>query len=78
MSALVNLMLSPTGLGFDPEAGNTYTLNETGLVVLKAFQLGDSAEAVVERLVETYDVSRADAERDVTDFQIRLRSLGLM
>lgn len=77
MYALANLMLSPTGLGFDPEGGNTYTLNETGLLVLKAFQGGEPAEAVVERLLETYEVSREDAQRDVSDFQARLRSLGL-
>ena len=78
MYALANLMLSPTGLGFDPEGGNTYTLNETGLLVLKAFQAGESATAVVERLVDGYEVTRADAVRDVTDFQACLRSLGLV
>lgn len=78
MNTLANLMLNANGLAFDPDAGNSYTLNDTGLFLLRAFQSGETPDAVVDKLVNTYEVDRVEAERDVADFQVRLRSLGLM
>jgi PqqD family protein of HPr-rel-A system len=78
MPGLSRLSVSPEGLAFDPSTGDTYTVNATGLLILRTLQDGGSQEDVVRVLTEKYQVSLADAQRDVADFQGRLRSLGLL
>ena len=78
MSGLSRLSVSPEGLAFDPSTGDTFTVNSTGLLILRTLQDGGSQEDVVRVLTEKYQVSLADAQRDVADFQGRLRSLGLL
>jgi hypothetical protein len=48
------------------------------MLVLKAFQAGGRPEDAIGALTEVYQVSRDQAERDVGDFQDRLRSFGLL
>lgn len=78
MPALTHLSISPEGLAFDPSTGDTYTVNATGLQIIRTLQDGGSPEDVVQTLTEKYQVAAADAQRDVADFQGRLRSLGLL
>ena len=78
MPGLSRLSVSPEGLAFDPSTGDTFTVNSTGLLVLRTLQDGGSREDAVRILTEKYQVSLADAQRDVDDFQGRLRSLGLL
>ena len=78
MPGLSRLSVSPEGLAFDPSTGDTFTVNSTGLLILRTLQDGGSQEDVVRVLTEKYQVSPADAQRDVADFQGRLRSLGLL
>lgn len=77
MSDLARLSLSTEGIAFDPASGDTYVANETGVLILKALQAGQPTHEIVRSLTERYRVSAADAERDVVDFQSRLRVLGL-
>ena len=78
MPGLSRLSVSPEGLAFDPSTGDTFTVNSTGLLILRTLQDGGNQEDVVRVLTEKYQVSVADAQRDVADFQGRLRSLGLL
>ncbi len=77
MSGLSRLSVSPEGLAFDPSTGDTYRVNRTGLLILRTLQDGGSSQDAVRALREKYPVSATDAQRDVADFQGRLRSLGL-
>lgn len=77
MLGLSRLSISPQGLAFDPSTGDTYTVNATGLLILRTLQDGGSPDEAVRLLTERYLVSVADAQRDVADFEGRLRSLGL-
>jgi hypothetical protein len=64
-------------MAFDPTTGDTFMVNDSGSRILKALQTGSSEEEVVGMLREEYPVTLEDAERDVTDFRGRLRTLGL-
>ncbi|MDX1959951.1 MAG: HPr-rel-A system PqqD family peptide chaperone [Leptospiraceae bacterium] len=74
---LKNLALSETGFLFDPSTGNTYTLNETGIIVLKLLKEGNSKDEIVKVILSEYDVEIEQLERDVTDLLIQLQELGI-
>lgn len=77
MSDLSQLSLSTEGIAFDPATGDTFVANETGVMILKAIQAGKPTHEIVRSLTDRFQVTAADAERDVVDFQSRLRVLGL-
>ena len=78
MHSLPCLSLSPDGLAFSPSTGDTFTVNDSGMLILKSLQTSGDQEEAARRLMETYQISREQAERDVADFHDRLRSLGLL
>jgi PqqD family protein of HPr-rel-A system len=75
---LGDLALSDTGFAFDPYSGATFTLNATGLSVLRALKDGLTQEAIVERLRARFDARGVDVRRDVDDFTAQLREHGLV
>lgn len=77
LQRLKGLAVSETGVLFDPATGLTYTLNEVGTAVLKAFQEGQDPEEVRSLLAERYDVDGAVLERDLKEFLTCLKSFGL-
>ena len=78
MSSLSHLTVSPEGIAFNPTNGDTFMLNKSGLLVLKVFQSGGGQDEAVRTLIEVYQVPPDHAQRDVGDFQGRLRSFGLL
>ncbi len=53
-------------------------LSESGALLYEKLKAGCTQEALVERLLEEYDVSRQDASRDVEDFLNQMRSLNML
>jgi PqqD family protein of HPr-rel-A system len=78
MSRLQHLAINEEGFVFDPLTGESFTTNRTGVFILKRLQEGKSTEKILEELVEEFDVSKEEAERDLIDFIQKLRSLSLM
>jgi hypothetical protein len=78
MAGLSHLTVSPNGVAFNPTTGDTFLVNKTGLLVLKSLQTGGNHEEAVRTLTEVYGVPREQADRDVVDFQGRLRTFGLL
>lgn len=74
---LRNLAISDTGFVFDPSTGNTFLLNETGIFILRKLVQGCERDAVVEALVEEYDVDVEQAGRDLADILIQMQEFGL-
>ena len=74
---LDNLALSESGFLFDTRTGATFSLSKTGTFLLKALIDGATPVSLPERLMETYDVDRVTAGRDVEQFMFRLKDLGL-
>lgn len=76
---LNDLAISDRGFVFDPDTGVTYTLNATGLVILRAFKAANSLADTVRALREAFEVpDDMDLERDVLEFVGRMRSQGLL
>lgn len=75
---LQDLALSDTGFVFDPASGATFTVNASGLCVLKAMRDGLSRAEIAARLRERFDVRAGDPARDVADFMELLAQHGVL
>jgi PqqD family protein of HPr-rel-A system len=78
MSRLNRLAINDEGFIFDPETGNSFTVNGTGLFILKLLKEGKGEEEILSALMEEYDVSEEEARRDLLDFIEQLRVLGIL
>jgi hypothetical protein len=78
MLRVSHLSLSADGLAFNCATGDSFTVNDAALLILKAMQDGGGQDEAVSALTDTYQLPRAEAERDVGDFHDRLRSLKLL
>lgn len=72
-----NLALSESGFLFDALTGHTYTLNQTGKVVLQGVMNGMAAEQIVVAIQERFDVPVNIAQKDVQEFIHQLKELNL-
>jgi hypothetical protein len=73
-SAIVKrLALSESGFVFDPVSGQSFSVNESGLAVLRLAQVEEEVEILVENLAQHFDASAAEIRRDVLDYADRLK-----
>jgi hypothetical protein len=70
------LAVSDTGFVFDPRTGHAYTVNGTGLMVLRGMKDGRPVQEIAEQLRATYPAAKTSDE-DVLDFVARLSEYGL-
>ena len=77
MSHLQHLAINQDGFVFDPTTGESFTVNGTGLVVLEGMMAGKATEDIVEDLIDRFDVTPAEVQRDLLDFIDRLRIFRL-
>jgi hypothetical protein len=71
---LLRLALSDNGFVFDPVTGNSYTVNGSGLAILRRLQHETDLGSIVASLREEFNVDELDAERDVIEFANQLRN----
>jgi len=70
---LERLAISESGFVFDPVSGHSFTLNETGLEILRTLQKNRHLGALLEQLSVEYDVDRSTLDRDLLEFLGSLR-----
>lgn len=70
---LQRLAISESGFVFDPASGHNFTVNETGLVILRLLQKNNQLTPLLYNLSNEYDVPRRELERDVLEFAGLLR-----
>ncbi|MDF1643799.1 MAG: PqqD family protein [Pseudomonadales bacterium] len=75
IKTLERLAVSERGFVFDPTSGDHFTLNETGLVVIRALQQNKTLEDVIESLRQEYNVEPQVLERDLLEFSGMINSL---
>lgn len=71
---LKRLALSDSGFVFDPVSGNSFTVNGSGLAILRRLQQETELARIVASLCEAFDVDTLAAERDVIEFANLLRN----
>lgn len=69
---LSKLAVSSTGFVFDPQTGQSFTLNHSGLTALEALKRTSSTECAARTLAETYKVPFEIAETSLDAFLVQL------
>ena len=72
------LAVNDQGFIFDPNTGQSYTANAQGRLIIKALDNDLPAEAILDQILELFQVSSQEAERDLEEFMDQLRCLGLV
>lgn len=78
MSRLQQLAVNEEGFIFDPGTGQAFTSNATGLKVIEYLKSGKEDVDIVKLLVEEYEITQQEADRDVSDFLEQLRKMKLL
>ncbi len=78
-TSLRELAVSDTGFVFDPYTGHTFTVNATGLALLKELAHGAEPGVLARVLAEKFEcASEDDPVRDVVEFLGMLKDAGLV
>ncbi len=75
-ASLQDLLLNDRGFAFDPAGGETFQLSATGLRVVRLLQQGCNEGAILQHLLDEYEVDEHTAERDLETFFGELEQLG--
>ena len=73
LANLQRLAISESGFVFDPVSGHNFTVNESGLVILRLLQKDNQLTPLLDHLASEYDAPRRELERDVLEFAGLLR-----
>jgi hypothetical protein len=69
---LLGLAVSQTGFIFDPQTGQSFSVNHTGLAALEALRRGESIAGTAQYLSETFNVSFEVAASSVEAFLLQM------
>lgn len=67
-ASIRRLAVSESGFVFDPTSGRSFTVNETGVAILRALQQELSLDAIRRDLAVEYEVAPQMLERDLSEF----------
>lgn len=62
------LALSESGFVFDPVSGLSFTVNDSGLAILRQLQKNPDIQQARNHLVQQYDAGEQELQRDLEDF----------
>ncbi|MDD2312018.1 MAG: PqqD family protein [Petrimonas sp.] len=72
-----NIAVSENGFIFNPLTGDSFSVNQTGVFILRKMKEGDSDEDIMKALQEEYELDTYTAEKDLYDFLSLLKSYQL-
>ncbi len=78
MKRIHQLAVNDEGFVFDPTTGESFTVNATGLFLIRALKAGHDTTELLDQVQQQFEVSPGSAERDVTDFVSQLEGLHLV
>jgi len=78
MTTLDNLLLNDRGIAFDPTSGETYRLVGPAVHLVRLLQQGADDDALLQYLLDEYEVDEATARRDLETFLSTLEQLKLL
>ena len=67
------LAISESGFVFDPQTGESFSLNETGAEILTMLKEGKSSDEIKKYYVDNYQVDENTFERAFLDFSSMLK-----
>lgn len=73
-----NIAISESGFVFDPNTGDSFSMNPIGLEILKLMEAGQSQEEILSVILERYDIDSDMLEHNYFDFLGMLRQFNLL
>ncbi len=81
-NAISQLAVNDQGFIFDPDTGQSYTTNAQGRLIIQALDKDEPGQAIpnqiLDQILERFQVSSKEAERDLEEFMDQLRCMGLV
>ena len=75
---LSTMTLYDSGFVFDPATGHSFITNFIGIQILNILKEGRGIPEIKKKLLEDYDVSEHDIDRDLTDFIENVKNNNLV
>ncbi|MDP2173788.1 MAG: PqqD family protein [Candidatus Cloacimonadaceae bacterium] len=75
---LKDLAMNDNGFVFDPGSGSSYTVNETGLKILKYLSQGLGKSEIRTKILDEYEISEDHFNSDFEHYVLMLESLDLI
>jgi hypothetical protein len=73
-----NIALSDSGFIFNPDTGESFTVNPLGSTIITFLKDGKSVSEITGELQQSYDIDRNTLEKDTEDFIGLLRNFSLI
>jgi len=73
-----NIAISESGFVFDPNTGNSFSLNDTGKYLLELMQAGKNEAEIQQAFLKKYDVQASVFEHNFYDFMMVLQTHGIV
>lgn len=68
MKIKTNIALSESGFIFNPNTGESFTLNPAGMEIFEMIRDEKDMQEILDALLEKYDIEENLAEKDLEDF----------
>ena len=72
-----NIAISDSGFLFNPLSGDSYSVNATGIEVIKLLRAGKNKEQIINELEKEYRIDKNTLEKDLNDFGSLLETFKL-
>jgi len=73
-----NVAISESGFIFDPNSGETFSVNNTGRSILKLLSQGKSQQEIEEKILDEYEIEKNTLNRYLDDFIYSLKRYNLI
>jgi len=73
-----NIAVSDSGFIFNPDTGESYTVNPLGAAIINFLKEGKSVNDITNELKELYEIDRNTLEKDTEDFLGLLKNFSLV
>lgn len=73
-----NIAVSESGFLFDPNSGESYSLNKTGQLIVKMISEGKTEDEIKEAILKEYEVESDTLQRYFDEFIMMLQQMNLL
>lgn len=73
-----NIAVSASGLIFNPDTGESFTVNPMGAEIINYLKDGENQKSIEAKVTEKYNIDKSSFEKDFEDFVSLLRNYLLI
>ncbi len=73
-----NIAVSASGLIFNPDTGESFTVNPMGAEIINYLKDGENQKSIEAKVMEKYNIDKSSFEKDFEDFVSLLRNYLLI